>query len=348
MAVSQLPSIMDKVTILPFVVLYIEKDGWIVSRGYKLYKYFPETGDMEYFSRLVDSENEKKANCSLTRRLFRAEITHLYHFRDDNWMCIAKKALFKYNKENGLFEKCCIIEKGSRPMNLCQGNDGTIYFGEYCYNPNKKPMRIFQSKDNGDTWDVAYTFEDGGINHIHGIFNDPYTGRLWVATGDDDEACIFGYTEDGFKTLVREYIGTQQYRVCVPLFTPDEIIFATDSQYEQNYIRSIDRKTGEIRDLQAIQGSGIYAVQFGNTMLVSTTVEPSKVNKDQYSHLWYSNDGHSWVEIDAYRKDLLPKEYFQFGSIRFPHYSTDYKSLVYSGRALMKIDGKTVIKRIEQ
>ena len=326
-----------------FVTLYISCNYWIVACGYNLYYYLQETGKMKLFSRLADKKNGWLSSCCLTRRLFRAEITHLYHFQDDTWMCIAKKALFRYNIKSKLFEKCCDIEKGSRPMNLCQGTDGTIYYGEYCYNPQRNPMRIFCSKDNGDTWEVAYTFERGEINHIHGIFNDPYTGRLWVATGDDDVACIFGYTEDGFRTLVKRYEGTQQYRVCVPLFTEKEIIFATDSQYEQNYIRSINRETGEVKNLQAIQGSGIYAAQNSKMMMVSTTVEPSMVNTDQSSHLWYSWDGHNWKELISFEKDCLPKTYFQFGSIRFPNFEGESDYIAFNGRALKKLDGKTMI-----
>lgn len=326
-----------------FVVLYSEPSISIVAKGYRLYTYSLETGKLKYFSRLSDGKNNVLARFKLSRRLFRAEIRSLYHFQNDTWMCIAKKGLFRYNKDSKLFEKCCDIEKGSRPMNLCQGSDGTIYYGEYCYNPQRNPMRIYCSKDNGDTWEVAYTFKQGEINHIHGIFNDPYTGRLWVATGDDDEACIFGYTEDGFKSFVKEYAGTQQYRVCVPLFTSDEIIFATDSQYEQNVIRSIDRKTGKVRDLQKIQGSGIYAAQNGKLMMISTTVEPSTVNTDQGSHLWYSWDGHNWKELISFEKDCLPKTYFQFGSIRFPNYEGESVYIAFNGRALKKLDGKTMI-----
>lgn len=326
-----------------FCVLFVQKRNWVVAEGYKLYCYNPLSEKKKFFSRLKDGKYAFLSSFRLTRRLFRAEITHLYHFQNDNWMCIAKKALFKLNKRNGLFEKCHDIEKGSRPMNLCQSDDGTIYYGEYCYNPKRKPMRIFQSKDDGDTWTVAYSFGEGEINHIHGIFNDPYTGRLWVATGDDDKACIFGYTEDGFKSFVKRYEGTQQYRVCVPLFTKDEIIFATDSQYEQNYIRSINRATGKVTNIQPIQGSGIYAVQNGNLMMVSTTVEPSKVNLDRSSHLWYSFDGHHWKEMVSYKKDCLKETYFQFGSIRFPHYENESDFIVFSGRALKGLDGKSMI-----
>ena len=325
------------------VILYNDKEHCILSQGYSLYKYNIATGELRFWCSLSDKKNSVLSYFSLSRRLFRAEITHLYHFQNDTWMCIAKKGIFKYKKENNRFEKICSIEKGSRPMNLCQVHDGTIYYGEYCYNPDRKTMRIFQSKDNGNTWTVVYEFKEGEINHIHGIFNDPYTGLLWVATGDDDKACIFGYTEDGFKTFVKEYSNSQQYRVCVPMFTKDEIIFATDSQYEQNVIRSINRNTGEVKDLQKIQGSGIYAVQNGNLMMVSTTVEPSEVNKDQASHLWYSWDGHDWKELISFEKDCLPKTYFQFGSIRFPHYEGESDYIVFHGRALKKLDGKTMI-----
>lgn len=326
-----------------FIILHISEEEWIVSKGYRLYKYNPETERLDCFSRLTDKKNGFLSLWSVTRRLFRAEITHLYHFKNDTWMCIAKKGIFKYNNESKLFEKCCEIEKGSRPMNLCQAQDGTIYYGEYFYNPSRKSVRIFQSRDNGNTWSIAYLFKDGEINHIHGIFRDPFTDRLWVATGDEDVACIFGYTEDGFNTFIKEYSGSQMYRVCVPLFTKDEIVFATDSQYEQNVIRSINRKTGEIKDWQNIQGSGIYAVQNENLMMISTTVEPSSVNKDQSSHLWYSWDGHHWRELISFEKDCLPKTYFQFGSIRFPNYEKESEYVVFHGRSLKKLDGKTMI-----
>lgn len=330
-----------------FVVLFCTSQYFIVSKGYTLYRYDSASGKFDYFSKLVDRKNALLSSFWLTRRLFRAEIRNLYHFQNDTWMCIAKKAIFRYNPTSRLFEKCCDIEKGSRPMCLCQSNDGTIYYGEYCFNPQRKPMRIFQSKDNGDTWTVAYTFEQGEINHIHGLYQDPYSDKVWVATGDDDEACIFGYTEDCFKTFVRRFEGKQQYRVCAPLFTEKEIIFATDSQYAQNVIRSIDRETGDVKDLCTIQGSGIYAAQNGKLMMVSTTVEPSSVNLDRSSHLWYSFDGHNWKELCSYKKDCLKETYFQFGSIRFPSYEGECPYLAYNGRAVKKIDQKSVFVPVE-
>lgn len=330
-------------SIKSFVVLNIDEDKWVVAKGYRLYWYYPQTDCLCRFSKIHDGLNSFISHFRLFRRLFRAEVRCLYHFHHDTWVAIARKGIFRFDEKTHLFERCMHIEKGSRPMNLCQGADGAIYYGEYCFNPDRMPMRIFKSKDNGKTWSVAYTFARGEINHIHGIFADPFTGRLWVATGDDDSACIFGYSDDGFNSLVKYYYGSQKYRVCVPLFNKEKIIFATDSQYTQNVIRSIDRKTGLVTDVQQIQGSGIYAVQNGGLMLISTSVEPSVVNKDNFSHLWYSWDGHDWKELISFEKDRMPKTFFQFGSIRFPSYQVESRYVAFNGRALKKIDGKTII-----
>ena len=103
-----------------FIVQYVSEKEWIVCKGYRFYKYYPDIGKMEYFSKVVDDKNALLSRFRLIRRFFRAEITHLYHFQNNNWMCIGRKALFKLNHTTGLFEKCATIAKGSRPMNLCQ------------------------------------------------------------------------------------------------------------------------------------------------------------------------------------------------------------------------------------
>ena len=83
-------------------------------------------------------------------------------------------------------------------------------------------------------------------------------------------------------------------------------------------------------------------------MLVSTTIEPSSVNHDQNSHLWYSWNGHNWKELISFEKDCLPKTYFQFESIRFPNYERESNYVVFNGRALKKLDGKTMIIPISE
>lgn len=325
-----------------YVALYIDSDFWILAKGYTLYKYNPITSESEIFAKLNDPKSAVASKFRLTRRVLRAEVTHLYHFGTD-WFCIARKAIFKLNTQTKIFEICRRISRGSRPMNLCQATDGTIFYGEYFFNPERVAVNVYKSEDNGNTWTTAYTFHQGEINHIHGIFNDPYSAGLWIFTGDDDIACIAGYSEDDFNILQRRFEGRQEYRVCVPLFREKDIIYATDSQFEPNAIRRINRQTLEIEDLQPIQGSGIYAVDTHNGYAVSTTVEPSKVNLDKESHLWFSLDGDKWKEICSFPKDRWKTTVFQFGSIRFPHYAVPSENLIVTGRAIKTIDQSTLV-----
>lgn len=325
-----------------YVTLYVDSDFWILAKGYTLYKYNPTTSRAEVFAKLKDPKSAIASKFRITRRALRAEVTHLYHFGKD-WFCIARKAIFKLNPQTKTFEVCRRISRGSRPMNLCQASDGVILYGEYFFNPDRVAVNVYKSEDKGKSWTVAYTFKQGEINHIHGIFKDPYSDGLWIFTGDDDIACIAGYSEDDFMTLYKRFEGKQKYRVCVPLFREKDIIYATDSQFEPNTIRRVKRGTFEVEDLQPIQGSGIYAVDTRNGYAVSTTVEPSTVNLDKNSHLWFSHDGNTWKEICSFPKDKWKTTIFQFGSIRFPHYAVQSENLIVTGRAIKCLDQSTLI-----
>ena len=279
--------------------------------------------------------------CAITRRFFRAEITGFYTLKNSDHIAIAKKGLFLQQQGSKTFKKCFAIPRGSKPLNLCIAPSGNIYFGEYFQNMSKEAVNIYCSEDNARSWHIAYTFEAGEINHIHGIFFDPYTNRIWVATGDRENECIIGYTEDEFKSFVMVFRGGQEYRTCQMFFYPDFIVFGTDTQYEQNVLKCFDRNTLEIKELQKVQGSVIKGGQVGNVAFISTTVEPSEVNKDQYAHLWVTKDGLYWEERYKAKKDCWPSV-LQFGTFEFPNYETDkIDRLYFSGRAVKGLDGKT-------
>lgn len=322
-------------------ILYITISNRIEARGYKLYSYSPQTGGEKYISRLSDKKNALLASWSLTRRLFRAEITGLYTLKNETKIAVAKKGLFVCKKGHKIFEKVFALPRGSKPLNLCITPSGNIYFGEYFQNMKKQAVNIYCSKDNAKTWNVVYTFEAGNINHIHGLFYDTYTNHIWVATGDRENECIIGYTEDEFKSFKEVFRGGQEYRTCQLFFYKDFIVFATDTQYQKNFIKKFDRNTLEITVLQEVQGSVIKGGQVGDVAFISTTVEPSKVNTDKYAYLWVTKDGLHWEEKYKAKKDWLPF-IFQFGTFEFPQYNVEkLDRLYFSGRALKGLDGKT-------
>lgn len=280
----------------------------------------------------------------IVRRFYRAEITGLYTLLSGNEVLVAKRSLFFKSSTSDNYIKCFDIPRGSKPLNICVVPSGNLYFGEYFQNLNRQAVNVYCSKDNAQTWHIAYTFPEGNINHIHGLFYDKYTNRIWVATGDRENECIIGYTEDEFKTFTVVFRGGQEYRTCQLFFYKDFIVFGTDTQYEQNVIKKVDRVTLEITELQKLQGSVIKGGQVGDVAYISTTVEPSEVNTDKYAHLWVTKDGMHWEEKYKAKKDWLPASLFQFGTFEFPQYYDIEKleRLYFSGRALKGLDGKSI------
>lgn len=315
-------------------VLLVERDGLLFSRGYLLMDKLDN-----YYK--VDDKYAWPSLFALTRRFLRAEITNFYCIDNGNQLAIAKKGLFIRKQGCRTFEKSFSMSRGSKPLNLCFTPSGNIYFGEYFQNMDKKAVNIYCSKDNAQTWHVAFTFAAGEINHIHGVYFDKYTSRIWVATGDRENECIIGYTEDEFKSFKEVFRGGQEYRTCQLFFYKDFIVFGTDTQYEHNVIKKFDRKNLEITTLQEVQGSVIKGGQVGDVAFISTTVEPSTVNTDKYAHLWVTKDGLHWEERYNAKKDWLP-HIFQFGTFEFPQYNVEkIDRLYFSGRALKALDGKT-------
>lgn len=324
-------------------LLYVNKERkGVYAKGYKLYTSILD-GPTSFYSRIVDSNNAILSSFRLLRRLFRAEIIKYYQLKDNTELCIARKGFFRKTPTEMIFSKCFHTPRGSRPMNICEASDGTLYFGEYFMNMPKKEVHIYSSKDSGKSWNITYTFSEGNINHVHGIFRDKYTDKLWILTGDRENECIIGYSDDGFKTVKEVFRGGQDYRSCVLFFYKDYIVYAMDSQYQKNYIKKFDRKTLEITPLQEVQGPVIKGTQCGDLCVISTDVEPSDVNKDKRAYVWYSKNGIDWKILYSAEKDWWHPTLFQFGVFDLPTYESEETDTLYiTGKALKGCDGKTL------
>lgn len=342
-----------------FKVLSVHSGYLIGAKGYRIDKYSLDGKRLEHIGNVIDPKYAKFAGYKMTRRLLRVELTGFYTLENGDMIAIGKKGLFlrkaTLGKESSPltssgtksiedkvcdFHKVFAMPRGSKPLNLCVTRNGHIFFGEYFQNMEKVAVNVYGSMDGGRTWEVVYTFPAGNINHVHGLFLDPYTDRIWVLTGDRENECIIGWTDDEFMTLHEELRGGQEYRSCQLLFYKDFIVYATDSQYIENEIRKIDRKTLEITTLAKVQGSAIKGGQCGDVAFISTTVEPSEVNLEKASHVWVSKDGEHWQGVFSAKKDCLPA-ILQYGTIEFPDYKEISNELFFSGRAVKGLDGKT-------
>lgn len=329
-------------------VLLVEKDHFIAANGYDLYKYDFIQNKWSLWSEVLDNKYPLLSKNVFCRRLFRAEISNLYKL-NKSYLAIGKKGIFLKKSEDKSFRKVFHIQRGSRPLNICIAKSKVIYWGEYFANTSKQEVHIYKSSDDGESWSIAYTFKQSEINHIHGLYQDPFEDKIWVLTGDLESECIIGYTDDEFKSFQVVFRGGQEYRTCNLFFYKDYIVYSTDSQYIVNKVFLFDRINKHIKQVQDLQGSVIYGCQLGKYSFLSTVVEPSEINKSNRCHLWYSDNGISWRELTSYKKDYLPKTLFQFGAIRFPNYYLEDMNagIYFTGRSVQMIDGGSVYIKIK-
>lgn len=238
-------------------------------------------------------------------------------------------------------------------LHLSSSSIGPLW-GEYGYNPSKKPKSIYRYNQSNNKIECLYTFEEGWINHIHNVIEDKSIGRIYILTGDFDNAAGIYYTDDYFTSVKPLLVGNQVFRTC--FVSPNEggLVYATDSPTHINSLYFL--KDGIINKISEINGSCIFACKYGNYFIGSTTVEnqPSEYynNRNKYRY----NLGHGikdWnVELFAYNmntgdykvllkasKDILPMLAFGYGLFIIPVLDDEYTGdlLVY-GQSVKRYD----------
>lgn len=328
-------------------VLYIEDNIMYAAKGYRIYRSNDEGENWILDGKVIDRKYSLIGSIRLLARLLRVEVSGMIILEDGSRVIIAKKGIFVAKPNSKEYIRTFSIPRGSKPMNICKDSDGDLYFGEYILNgpfaqDEREEVHVYKSEDNAYNWNICYTFPKNTIRHIHGIFYDKFTDKIWFTSGDRGSECIIGNTDNGFKTINIVKQGGQRYRAVKLLFYKDFIVYGTDTQIEQNYIYRFDRESGDERTLKVLQGSVISATQSGDNACIATAIEPSDVNHDPYAHLWFSKDGIEWQEIYKVKKDLYSAKYFQFGRMLFPHNAIGNNSIFITGHALKWLDGKTV------
>jgi len=332
--------------------LYVDEKTLYIARGYNIYR--SSHGGEEWIldGKIADFKYAFLGKFSrLLNRLLRIEVSCMVLLDDGTRIVTAKKGIFVAKPGSKKYIKTFNITRGNKPMNICLDSDGSLYFGEYFLNgrfvdTKREEVHIYRSEDHGQSWHICYSFPQNTVRHIHGIFYDQYTDRLWVTTGDRDAECMIAYTTDKFESLHIVKSGSQKYRAVTLLFYPDHIVYGTDTEHETNYIYSFNRKSDEEKCLQALPGSVLMATQSNNNAAISTAVEPSKINSDPDAHIFFSEDGLVWKDIYCAKKDGYSLKYFQYGRITFPQHAIAKERLVFSGHALEKIDNTVSIVNI--
>jgi hypothetical protein len=273
-------------------------------------------------------------------RILRSGIHYILPLKNGGFLCTARKKILKCNNRERELKNVFNISRGTRPLNLCQVPSGEIFFGEYFSNPKREKVHIYGSNDSGRSWNIAYSFDAGEIRHVHSIVYDEYREGCWVFTGDLDHECQILFTDNNFQTIKRRISGYQRVRTVSTIPTKNGLIIPTDTPSEHNFIQLLDTKSLTLKRVFKLPGSAFYVGQAGSNLLVSTAVEPSRVNTDKYAALFISQDeGNTWAELAKEKKDKLPNKLFQHGVLKLPEGKGTSSAVYAYGQALVKLDG---------
>lgn len=279
----------------------------------------------------------------LLRRLGRLDLRELRRTASGHLLGISQKSIVRLDRGAGEFRNVFQILNGGRPKAIAASPGGQLFVGEYWGNPRMQPLRIWMSGDEGNNWDLAHTLPAGSAKHIHNIVWDPYRQGFWVLTGDLDGECALLFTGDEFETLTEVVRGGQQFRACHLFCRPEGLYYATDTERDLNWVVFLEPESGSLEKIQPMPGSCINAARMAGRYWLSTSVEPSKVNRGRHTILWSSNDLLLWNKVTEFAKDWWPGEQFGFGSIVLPRVQGNCEVLVFSPVAVKSHDLETLI-----
>lgn len=101
---------------------------------------------------------------------------------------------------------------------------------------------------NAENWSVKKSFtlsgkEDAGLKHLHAVQNDPYTGYIYISTGDYEVSSIYVSKDNGetFEVVLENNEGL--CRSLAMTFTPNNICYANDSN-QHKFIKATRNSDG--------------------------------------------------------------------------------------------------------
>jgi hypothetical protein len=304
-------------------ILLVEESGRLwVSQGYHIFNSDDYgTHFQKRATYVVSFPHKVLERFHLARRAIRSGFANLLVAANGTLVASIRGAILRCDTNSNYFKP--VLSKPHRSFKIEQSPDGMFFAGEYFYNTSRESVYIYASSDQGQTWEVVYTFPPGTIRHVHNIWYDKKHRRLLILTGDLDHESKVLFTNDQFRTLKVLAEGSQRTRAAVILPHMEGFYLPTDTPMEQNYIQLLD-ESGKIHPLLPIEGSCLAACRVKNCVFFGTAAEPSPVNLNPCSTLYGSADGQHWEAVARWRADRWSRgpswlaAIFQMGRVLLP------------------------------
>jgi len=291
------------------VAQYVDPEEIWVTSNYTLYT---SRDELVTLNRVVDLEvpfwMRTLGRFRLTTRALRLGVRGLRKLKSGTILAIADRKIFRF-RDNEL-KAVHSFQRGFGPLRQgwCEDADGNCYLGEYFLNNKRNhPVNLIKSTDDGQSWQVVCSLTD--TRHIHCVQYDPFSGRIWMGTGDRNQESRISFSEDGGENWAEIGSGDQMFRTVSFIFTEGHVYWGTDSPTIQNHIYRYARGIGEIEEVAAVGGPVHYSATLDNGIkLFARTAEGNTEGKsaewDRKAHLWASEDGTHWEDIMSWEKDF--------------------------------------------
>jgi hypothetical protein len=281
-----------------------------------------------------------------TSRVMRVDKCNLYVNRQGAVLGIRGGVVYTLRPQGALRPLFRIQGASVLPGGLCEDREGWTYLGEYFWNVDRGPVRIWRVSPDHGRWEVAFTFPAGSVRHVHGVYRDPFDQKaLWVTTGDRQGECHLYRTVDRFRSLERFGDGGQTWRAVRLYFTSGHICWLTDSHLEQNHACRMSRGDSRLDVGQEVEGPVFYGATTVEGLHVAfTVVEPGPGVRDDRSLVLVSRDAYHWELAGSFRKDLWrPMKVFRYGVVTCPSGSMSIGGFFLSGEGLAGLDGVSAL-----
>jgi hypothetical protein len=185
-----------------------------------------------------------------------------------------------------------------------------VYMGQYTsLDSGYENYRIRILKGTDDSpWQTVYTFPArkdtgyyGGIRHVHAVQTDPYTGDVWIATGDaNSQSRIYRNTNHmtpdstGNAPLELIGVGSPEFRVVSFSFSRSYIYYFMDAPSNPQSIFRIPRMSS-------------YPTMYDNkpaTLNTYRQVVGTFKDKPFYGNFQYDDNGNRFTILEAAWEDV--------------------------------------------
>ena len=282
----------------------------------------------------------------LAQRLLRFQVTNVIPLATGELFVTFDKSVGlirngKYRALSGLARPCRVLRAA-----CAVDQNGDIFFGEYLANDERGEMRIYRYTAGSDSLEIAFTFPEKSIKHIHGIYFDEATNALFCLTGDDENECRILRSADGFRTIETVGQGDETWRAVSILFDNNAFYYGMDAEFRANHIYKVNRNSLERTSLGEVNGTVFYSKRLDGNLFFTTTAENAPSQTENVAALWLVDENEACQKLVSFEKDFWHPTLFQFGTIHFP-YRSGLEGELYFHLVGVREDNQTFrIKRI--